>query len=177
MGLQEWLFFRNWPRPRQGGGPPDLNLDIAKRTLGIFKEDTLVETLKERLGPPVSWSRMRHQRQWVYPDLGVIFESECGLIVEYLVVTRQPELSPLRKWQGLWQAWSGSIAFPDGFRRQGLEIRLDDFLKHLEEPTDRDDEDGEGTTLVYSLTKQLPDIDLEVEFTPEGELRNLDISW
>ncbi len=178
MGLLEWIFFHNWPRRREFDQPPDLNLDIAKQTLGGIGHGTAVETLKLPLGPPVSWRRIHRRRgQWIYPGLGVIFASERGQIVEFEVVARQPEVSWFWRWKDLWRPWSGPITFPDGFQTGSLEIRLDDFLAHLGEPKEREDDEIEGPTLVYALSEEFRDNELEIEFTPFGELRSLDMAW
>ncbi len=178
MGLLEWLFFHNWPRRREFDQPPDLSLDIARQTLGGFGHGTPVETLKVPLGPPVSWRRIRRRRgQWIYPGLGVVFHSERGQIAGFDVVARQPEVSWFRQWKNLWRPWTGSITFPDGFQTGSLEVRLDDFLAHLGDPTDREDDEVEGPTLVYPLSEEPEDSELEIEFNPFGELKSLDLAW
>ncbi len=173
MGLLEKFFFRNWPRPLDYLAPPDLSLDLARGALGSLRLNDSVELLKQRLGPPVSWNRMRRGGKWLYPELGVSLDSDEGLVYSFDVVPRKPEWSALLEWSKVWKPWSGTLLFPDGFTHSGLESKLDDFLKHAGEPAQREDEDHEDILLEYDGSPSFPDGGFDVEFTPEGELLNL----
>jgi hypothetical protein len=174
MGLLESIFFRDWPRPLEMKGPPDLTLDLKGAALGAFRIDAPVDRIKERFGPPASWKRLRHG-EWVYPRLGVCFDVEKDRIATFYVVARGPELTALRPWQKEWKAWTGTILFPDGFRAPGLEVKVEDFLQHAGQPSDRDD-DSEGPVLTYAEHPNFPDLFIEVDFTPAGELASLELT-
>ncbi len=175
MGLLEKFFFRNWPHPLDYPGPPDLTLDLARGALGTLRLNDSVELLKERLGPPASWNRMRKGGQWLYPELGVSFDSDEGLVNSFDVVPRKPEGSALFEWSKVWKPWSGTILFADGFRVSGLEAKLDDFLGHAGKPAHRENEDHEDILLQYDGSSNFPEGGFDVEFTPEGELLNLEL--
>ncbi len=57
MGLREHIIFRNWPRPLEEFGVPDLTLDLSVGSVGSFRLESSVEILKQRLDAPGSWKR------------------------------------------------------------------------------------------------------------------------
>ncbi len=175
VGLLEKIFFRNWPRPLDHSGPPDLTLDLARGALGSLRINDSAELLKQRLGPPASWNRLRKQGAWFYPQLGVGFDTDEGLIYSFTVVPRKPEWSSLFKWEKIWKPWSGVILFPDGHKVAGLKAKLEEFLKHAGQPASREDEDHEDILLQYNSSSNLPEGGFDVEFTPEGELLSLEL--
>lgn len=173
MGLLERIFFRDWPRPLDDSGPPDLTLDLARGALGAIRLNDSVETLKERFGPPVSWNRWRKYGEWHYPQLGVWFESFEGVIEgSYLIPRDGEQWSLYPGWADLWEPWAGSICFPSGAKISALEVRPDDFVEHLGKPSQRQ-VDAEAIELTYEHSPKLDQVDVDAEFSPRGELRSL----
>lgn len=172
MGLLETIFFRNWPRPRHSGDRHDLTLDLARGALGAFRLGVPVQLLKERLGPPVSWHHLRKSGRWLYPELGIIFESARDRIDAFSVITRRPEWSSFQKWQNIWRPWAGTLRFPDGFKTCTKDIRLAAFLEHAGRPTNQEQEE-EDVLLQYSDSPKFRHIAFDVEFTLQGDLISL----
>jgi len=117
---------------------------------------------------------MRHGH-WVYPRLGVSFDVEEGRIATFYVVARGSVVTALRPWQKEWKGWTGTVSFPDGFRAPGLEVKVDDFLHHAGQPSERED-DEEGPLLTYSQHPNFTNLFIEVVFTPAGELASLELT-
>lgn len=149
-----------------------LTLDLANGALGGFRLGGSVQSLKERLGPPVSWNDLRRSGHWLYPELGTIFESSRGIIDGFGLITRKPECSLFRKWQSLWQPWSGVIRFPDGFKTSCKDARLAGFLEHAGRPSNQEKE-NEDILLQYSDSPKFLYIAFDVEFALQGDLISL----
>ncbi len=176
MGLMEKLFFRNWPRPLDTRGRPDLALDLYTGAVGSFQVNSKAESLKEKLGPPASWNRWRNRGAWHYPELGIWFEtSKAGMIESIHLVSRegdQYEYCP--GWKGLWKPWTGSIRFPDGTRVPALDVKPDHFISYAGEPDQRDD-DPDGNEFIYCDPPRFSNFGFDVEFTAGGEFSGLEL--
>ncbi len=176
MGFLESIFFRNWPRPLEGGRRPDLTLDLKAGALGEIKLYGSSEKLKENLGPPASWSQWHSHGRWHYPELGIWFEaSKQGIIEGINLEVREGNIyDHCPGWKARWQAWNGSIWFPAGPKLSALTVKQGDFLKLVGEPDNRDD-DPEGPEFMYCEPPRFTDVGFDVEFTSTGDLLELTV--
>ncbi len=139
--------------------------------MGSFQLGAATEILKERLGPPVRWRAWWTFGDWHYPHLGVRFETGHGKIEEITLVVREGN-----KWGFLpgreegWRSSSGLLRFPDGSKASPLEVSPGDFVKHVGEPDDREDDEVE---IVLDYEKAVRLSGFSAEFAPQGELTTL----
>lgn len=176
MGLMEKIFFRDWPRPLETRSAPDLDLDLATKSLGPFMIDKSAQTLKERLGPPANWRVWKNKRRWHYPELGVWFESSKEGMLERInvIVREEASYSICPGWIERWKPWAGSIRFQSGDTLPASAAKLDDFIKFAGQPDDRYDGETEHD-LYYCEEPRFMDFGFDVEFTIEGELSGLEL--
>ncbi len=173
MGLVDRIMFQGWPRPLRSGEQPHLTLDLTHGMLGPFRVLSEARLLRQHLGPPVSWKRMR-EGQWLYPALSLAFDVSGEVIEGYTLVVRQPESSVFAAWAKRWQPFAGAVSFPDMFKAYPEALRIETFLRHAGEPTRREDGD-EDTFLYYHDPPAYGKVSFDVEFTAQGDLVSLEI--
>lgn len=99
------------------------------------------------------------------------FEATGGFIDEIGLVARSgADYYP--EWRKQWESWLGPIRFPDGFKVSSLEVRPEDFEKHVGQPDEREEDDVE-IVLTYNDSPKFRGFFFDAEFTPQCELTAL----
>jgi hypothetical protein len=164
MGFWEWLMFRSWPKPEL---PASLTLDLESAHLGKIGLGDPAQVLADTLGAPASYWDMRKRGWWVYPQLGLGFETEAEQIRYIAIVLTQLDYAMPASVQGQFRPFSGLVRFKHGPERPS-QLQERSFTEVFGEPS-RSDRDSEETVLWFRHGK----VDIEAEFTPTGVLKHL----
>jgi hypothetical protein len=164
MGFWEWLMFRRWPKPEV---PASLTLDLEAARLGRIGLGDPAQVLAETLGAPASYWDMRNQRWWVYPQLGLSFQTEAEQISYIAIVLAQLDYAMPPSVLDQLRPFSGLVRFKHGPERPS-QLQESSFTKVFGEPF-WSDRDSEETVLHFRHGKVV----IEAEFTPAGVLKHL----